>query len=842
MTANEANQARAGVVLSRMFTRMTIRKRTHNGKGVTTTMAAMIVIAIVLGMSITDGLAEISEAKDESWVSEITIRAQKAVSAITKEYGSAKPSASEHDIKMAKSLRSRAMEDGMKGNSASIKKAIFNLHRSLGYQYSREALIEMAYYFCSLGHLGNNPRLNFIRSNGILDALQISKEDGIRDYVSSRSVRIMNSIRMGNAQEARKDLSRLRKFERHNDEIYKKNQRFLEAWFHNEEDWTRRLSIVEDLLRLSPETYQYYNYKGVAYYHAGDHELARYCFERAAANEYLPAVKNLEQIQNKEPPKLPTKSEFGKYWKPESDDFPYSIISILTRKTDKRKAILSIKSEPEEAKIKVLQIALGAGRCEIEVSSEGYIKQNIQVALKPGEQNKVEINLKPTFARLYVNTDPEEAMIKILNIREKFYPGIELDPGRYELEVYSDGHVTKREWVELGAGEDKTLDIRLREERSTLSINTVPEKAEIKILNIGKDFYQDMELDPGRYHLAVLSEGYETVRRWVEVKAGEDKRIKIILEFCTGRMLVQSKPSGAVWHLDGKYHGITPQEKDDVKPGTHIVKVLMDGYKESSRTVEVIAGQQIVIDVELEKVPSFLQEDMVSNSLGMEFVYIKPGSLMMGSPSNEFGRDDDENQHRVTLTKGFFIQTTEVTQGQWVSVMGKRPWRGKSNVHEGNNYPAVYVTWEDCQKFIRRLNKMEKTKKYRLPTEAEWEYACRAGGNSRFGFGDNDDGLGQYGWYLNNAKNSPNTVAQKKPNGWGLFDMHGNVWEWCQNWYARYPSGTITDPKGASSGRSRVNRGGGWMSPAMACRSANRDWNDPGFSTDCLGFRLARTP
>ena len=197
----------------------------------------------------------------------------------------------------------------------------------------------------------------------------------------------------------------------------------------------------------------------------------------------------------------------------------------------------------------------------------------------------------------------------------------------------------------------------------------------------------------------------------------------------------------------------------------------------------------------------------------------------------------------MTLTQGYYMQTTEVTQVQWERVMGSRPWLGEKSVRENANNPAVYVSWEDARKFIKRLNQKEGTRKYRLPTEAEWEYACRAGLTTRFCFGDGDGQLGNYAWYDKNAdsvgEDYAHGVGTKKPNVWGLYDMHGNVWEWCRDWYGNYSSGSVTDPMGPFSGSLRVYRGGGWDGRAWLCRSADRIRFTPGLRSPGLGFRLA---
>jgi formylglycine-generating enzyme required for sulfatase activity len=229
---------------------------------------------------------------------------------------------------------------------------------------------------------------------------------------------------------------------------------------------------------------------------------------------------------------------------------------------------------------------------------------------------------------------------------------------------------------------------------------------------------------------------------------------------------------------------------------------------------------------------------ITSPTLGAKFVLIHAGTFMMGSPSSEKGRGNDEKQHQVSISKPFYMQTTPVTQGQWQRMMGNNPSEFGSC---GNDCPVENVSWNDVQKFIRILNQMEGADKYRLPTEAEWEYAARAGTTTRFYSGDNDDALSRDGWYLGNSESRPNPVGQKTPNAYGLYDMHGNVYEWVKDSYGNYPSDSVTDPEGPASGSFRINRGGSWRSPAGSCRSAYRDYNGPGFQDYNLGFRLVRT-
>ncbi len=232
-----------------------------------------------------------------------------------------------------------------------------------------------------------------------------------------------------------------------------------------------------------------------------------------------------------------------------------------------------------------------------------------------------------------------------------------------------------------------------------------------------------------------------------------------------------------------------------------------------------------------------------TNSLGMAFKLIPAGTFWMGSPSGELGRFSDETQHQVTLTQQFYMQTTEVTQAQWVMVMGSNP----SYNTDCNNCPVEQVSWDDVQTFITNLNTWGEGT-YRLPTEAEWEHAARAGSTTAFANGDitvtdntYDPNLDAMGWYSYNSSTTQ-AVGQKDPNAWDLYDMHGNVWEWCQDWYGTYPSSSVTDPTGPSSGTNRVARGGGWYNDAQYNRSAYRNYSTPDFTGSVLGFRLVKNP
>jgi len=225
----------------------------------------------------------------------------------------------------------------------------------------------------------------------------------------------------------------------------------------------------------------------------------------------------------------------------------------------------------------------------------------------------------------------------------------------------------------------------------------------------------------------------------------------------------------------------------------------------------------------------------------IEMIWIAPGSFTMGSPSSERGRDDDEGpQHRVTISKGYWLGKYEVTKGQWQALMGSNP---SYFTQSGTNAPVEHVSWNDAQEYCRKLTERERAAgrlpagyEYSLPTEAQWEFACRAGTTGPYaGTGT----LSSMGWYDDNSGSTTHPVGQKQANAWGLYDMHGNVWEWCHDWYGSYPGGAVTDPTGASSGSYRVGRGGSWNLDAGFCRSALRIILDPSNRFINLGFRLA---
>ncbi|MFE5323256.1 formylglycine-generating enzyme family protein [Paenibacillus sp. NPDC056579] len=222
----------------------------------------------------------------------------------------------------------------------------------------------------------------------------------------------------------------------------------------------------------------------------------------------------------------------------------------------------------------------------------------------------------------------------------------------------------------------------------------------------------------------------------------------------------------------------------------------------------------------------------IGHGRNMELVLINPGSFTMGS-SLTTGEEDEAPEHKVTITRPFYLGKYEVTQEQWEELMETNPSKFK-----GDKRPVDSVSWDDSQLFLNKLQ--EKTgRKFTLPTEARWEFAARAGTSTPWHFGNNESSLGDYAWFQENSNNGTHPAGQKKPNAWGLYDMYGNVQEWCNDWYAAaYPQGDVVDPQGPLSGESRVMRGGAWGDDHTMVRSAYRNASGTDAKTPGIGVRV----
>ena len=316
-----------------------------------------------------------------------------------------------------------------------------------------------------------------------------------------------------------------------------------------------------------------------------------------------------------------------------------------------------------------------------------------------------------------------------------------------------------------------------------------------------------------------------------------------------GSLIVDGSPADVAVYVDEKKVGTSPLFVSELLIGTHKIRLEKDGYDQQEKTVQIAENQESMLDFTLAKeTPKALPQPVPDasstgnqtftvNGVSFTMIAVKGGTFTMGATAEQ-GSDaesDEKPTHQVTLSD-YYIGETEVTQELWKAVMGSNP----SNF-SGMNLPVEMVSWYDCQTFVTRLNQLT-GKNFRLPTEAEWEYAARGGQKSRGYKYAGSNTLSDVAWYWDNSSSKTHPVKQKQANELGLYDMSGNVWEWCQDWYGRYSSSARTNPKGPSSRSSRVFRGGSWDDRASRCRVANRCDSSPGGRYDFLGFRVVLLP
>ncbi len=492
--------------------------------------------------------------------------------------------------------------------------------------------------------------------------------------------------------------------------------------------------------------------------------------------------------------------------------------------------------------------SLPKGTLKVMVKKEGFDPWESTVEIVPLKKVQVSADFLTNYGELNISSDPSGADVTVDGKKVGKTPLSlkKIKKGAHKINIYKSRFGAWKQEILVEASKVSEVNATLVSSFGSLKVETVPDGADVFIdgKKQGISPLQIKKIKKGTVTVEAKKTCYALSKKKVRIRGGKDTEVRFEMQTVCGDLAVASEPSGAEWYLDGKYIGKTPGVKKNVVKGPHEVVVKKKGYTAWSQRAEVLAGKKAVLQASLSVVGPKMK---IKNSLGMAFVYIKPGTFMMGSPKNEPGRDDDENQHQVTLSKGFYMQTTEVTQAQWQAVMGNSPSYFKNC---GNDCPVERVSWNDVQKFIRKLNSRESNVTYRLPTEAEWEYAARAGSPTAFANGGisnikcgYDDNLDAMGWYCGNSNRKTHPVAQKDPNSWGLYDMHGNVWEWCQDWFGDYPAESVTDPAGPSVSLFRTTRGGSWESEAGYCRSGDRGMSFPysDMSTG-QGFRLVRSP
>ena len=355
-------------------------------------------------------------------------------------------------------------------------------------------------------------------------------------------------------------------------------------------------------------------------------------------------------------------------------------------------------------------------------------------------------------------------------------------------------------------------------------------------------------LKEGMHLIEAKKDGYRSQQRTINLSQQQKLDVAFDeLAAIQGNLSVNYKPFGADVYVDGKKVGQSPRVFNGLLVGNHKVEIKKDGYGKDSKIVNILEGQTATLAGVLttnttasSTTGSSLSGNTITipvkDGISFEMVRVEAGTFAMGAtPEMKDPFNWEKPVHQVTQTNDYYIGKYEVTQALWQAVMGNNP-----SDFKGDNLPVENVSWNDCQEFLSKLNSIT-GKTFRLPTEAEWEYAAR-GGKKRRGYQySGSSNLSDVAWYWVNSVNSDSkthAVGSKQANELGIYDMSGNVLEWCQDWYGFYSSSSQLNPTGATSGSYRVSRGGSWNNGARLCRSSYRDCNSPDYRDDYLGFRL----
>ena len=429
---------------------------------------------------------------------------------------------------------------------------------------------------------------------------------------------------------------------------------------------------------------------------------------------------------------------------------------------------------------------------------------------------------------------------------------LRLPRGSHSYAIQAPGYEPQEATFTLGV-EKVTREISLESVMATLDVSCATQGASIYVNDQLKSSGSRWTgtLNAGSYLVEARKDGYYGARETVSLAQKESRSVTLPeLTARTGSIDVSYKPLNSEVWVDGKRLGTSPDVFKGVLVGSRKVTIKKDGYVAKELTADVREGETAVLSGTLEKAAASdgtyassgavvsVAGALEFNVKGVRFVMVavQGGTFTMGATPEQGSDafDDEKPAHKVTLLS-YYIGQTEVTQELWTAVMSSNPSHHKG---EGANLPVEKVSWNDCQEFIEKLNAIT-GRRFRLPTEAEWEYAARGGNRSRdYKYSGGDD-IDAVAWYSDNSGLKTHAVATKSANELGIYDMSGNMWEWCQDWYGSYSSVAQTNPTGPTSGSSRVFRGGCWYSRAKSCRSSSRNGLGASFSNYYLGLRLA---
>ena len=405
--------------------------------------------------------------------------------------------------------------------------------------------------------------------------------------------------------------------------------------------------------------------------------------------------------------------------------------------------------------------------------------------------------------------------------------------GSHTYKVEAGGYISKSGSFTISSSDMTPINVSLVSAMATVSVTCPTPAVSLYVdkKSVGMAPWTG-SLKEGMHLIEAKKDGYRSQQRTINLS--QQQRLDVAfaeLAAIQGNLSVNYKPFGADVFIDGKKVGQSPRVFNGILVGSHKVEIKKDGYGTDSKTVSILEGQTASLSGVLTNVDNI--SIPVKYGISIDMVRVEAGTFTMGATAEMKNTEDSEKPtHRVTLTNDYYIGKYEVTQALWQAVMGDDP-----SYFKGDNLPVEAVTWDDCQEFIGKLNRIT-GQTFRLPTEAEWEYAARGGNKSRGYQYSGSNNLSDVAWFEDNSGSKTHAVGTKQPNELGIYDMSGNVWEWCQDWYETYSSSSQVNPTGANSGSCRVVRGVSWYNNARNCRLSLRGSNTPDFRSSNLGLRL----
>lgn len=538
--------------------------------------------------------------------------------------------------------------------------------------------------------------------------------------------------------------------------------------------------------------------------------------------------------------------------------------------TQQRSGFLIINSEPQGAEVWLNNESTGEVtpfRRKLAIGDEMPYRLSLplyhdEAGMVTVDQPRKELQfaLRPAFGSVTVTSTPSGALV-FLDEKQVGQTPLTLDriaSGSHSLRLQAPQYAVERRNVSVADGQTANVAVTLAARFAEITVQA-PQGAVVTVDGDRKGSGTlSWRQGEGLCDIVVSMVGHRDARRQLEVVAGRAQTVQLTPQPIYGSASVDSDLMDAEIWIDGKQYGVTPNVVERLLVGSHTLVLKKSGYadlqqqfsveegKEASLLVKLPTGRSgdiiVVRDLDITSAGApltmafrdFNNQTFTVNGVQFTMVAVEGGTFTMGATSEQDSDawDDEKPAHKVTLSD-YYIGQTEVTQALWEAVMGGNPSR-----RVGDNLPVEQVSWNDCQVFIQKLNQLT-GKQFRLPTEAEWEYAARGGRKSRgykYAGGNN---IGSVAWYDDNSGNEMHPVATKQANELGIYDMSGNVWEWCSDWYGDYTSSSQSDPQGPSSGSDRVGRGGGYGSIAGVCRVSCRNIYAPGCRFDFLGLRLS---